>query len=556
MFKKFLFLILLLGSLNAYGEEGRAQVADLILHNANVITVDEALPRAAAVAVSGERIVYVGDDAGALALKGPGTRVDDLHGRTLVPGFNDDHTHTLGAGAFYLQPILWGKSCDEIAEIVRQEAARKKPGELIAGNSWDYPTCPDPNKEMLDKAAPDNPVLLIQYSGHAAWANSAMLRKMKISRDTPDPKGGQIVRDQSGEPTGVLRDTAMGSSSYLQFARDLLSKKRHREILDQALDLYREAGITSVQDNTWEPLTARLLGRYRKEGRLTCRFTCWPYGQMRGAAALMGLAGYDDTWVRKGLWKYFADGAFSTRTGWMSEAYADEPGNFGQPRFTPEQIEKIVMHAARKRRQITFHAIGDRAVHEVVNAVEKAQARYPWTKDLRLRLEHAQLVMPEDVLRMKALGIVAAVQPFTISAPDKDVTLLGPERARRAYPFHTLFRAGIPVAFGSDVPAEVDYQPLLAIYYAVTRMSKDGTQGPLNPDERFTPYEALYCYTMGSAYAEFMEKEKGSITPGKLADLAVLSDDLTAVDPMTIKDIQVVMTIVGGRVVYERFEEN
>ena len=553
--KRLLLLFLITGACAmASGDLAAMGAADLVLINANVITVDESLPRARAVAVAGERIIYVGDNEPALALAKKDARIIDLQGRTLVPGFNDDHTHTLGAGAFYLEPILWGKSCEEVAQIVTEEAAGKRPGELITGNSWDYPSCPDPNKKMLDVAAPNNPVYLTQYSGHAAWVNSAMLKKMKIDRGTPDPEGGQIVRDPSGEPTGVLRDTAMGSSTYTQFARQLLDPKRHRRILDKALELYRQAGITSVQDNTWEPLTARLLTKYQKQGKLTCRFTCWPYGQIKGAPALMGLASFNDTWVRKGLWKYFADGAFSTRTGWMSEPYADEPGNFGAPRYTAEEIRDIVMNAAQHRRQITFHAIGDRAVHEVINAVEAAQQKYPWTKELRLRLEHVQLVMPEDVPRMKRLGIVAAVQPFTISSPDKDVTLLGPDRARQAYPFHTLFTAGIPVAFGSDVPAEVDYQPLLCMYYAVTRMNKQGTLGPLNPDERFTASEALYCYTMGSAYAEFMEKEKGSISRGKLADMVALSDDLTAVPPETIKDLNVIMTIVGGRVVYESID--
>jgi predicted amidohydrolase YtcJ len=535
----------------ANDDTSRNQV-ELVLYNGNIITVDDDMPRAESVAVSGERIVYVGSSETALSLASKDTELVDLKGKTLIPGFNDDHTHTLGAGAFYLQPMLWGLSCEEVAEVVRKEAVKKKPGETITGNSWDYPTCPDPHKSMLDKAAPDNPVFLVQYSGHAAWVNSAMLEKMGIDRETKNPEGGQIVRDESGEPTGVLRDTAMGSGRYSEFIGMLLSREKHREVLDKALEMYREAGITSVQDNTWEPLTARLLNKYKKEGRLTCRFTCWPYGQARGAHYLMALASFDDKWVRKGLWKYFADGAFSTRTGWMTEPYADEPGNYGEPRYPPEEIEKIALEAAQNRRQITFHAIGDKAVHEVINAVEKAQERYPWTKDLRFRMEHVQLVMPEDIPRMRKLGMVAAVQPFTISTPDKDVTLLGPERARRAYPFYSLFKAGIPVAFGSDVPAEVDYQPLLCIYYAVTRMSKDGTQGPLNPHERFTPEEALYCYTMGSAYAEFMEREKGSITIGKLADVVVLSDDLTKVPHEKIKDINVEMTVVGGKIVHER----
>ncbi|MFO8057494.1 MAG: amidohydrolase [bacterium] len=551
---KKLFMTVMLGALvlaDSSVLSRKPEQADLVIHNANVITVDRENPRARAVAVAGERLMYVGEDEKAMSMAAPDARIINLHGKTLIPGFNDNHVHTLGAGAFYLQPILWKMSCQEIADVVAKEAEDAESGELIIGNSWDYPSCPEPHKSILDKAAPENPVILVQYSGHAAWANSRMLEKMGIDKDTSDPEGGQIVKDENGEPTGILRDTAMGNVQYREFLKQILDPKEHRRVLDKALELYRKAGITSVQDNTWEPLTARLLTKYRKKGKLTCRFTCWPYGQVKGVAYLMKLVPFDDTWVREGPWKYFADGAFSTRTAWLSEPYADEPGNTGSPRMAPEEIRKIVMKAARNRRQITFHAIGDRAIHEVLNAVEKAQQKYPWTRDLRLRMEHLQLMKDGDIQRMKELGMVAAVQPFSLSAPQKDLTLLGPERAARAYPFKSLYQAGVPVSFGSDVPAEVDYQPLLCIYYAVTRKNKAGDTGPLNPDECFTPYEALYAYTMGSAYAEFMEDEKGSITEGKLADMTVLSEDLTAVPHETIKDIRVDMTITGGKVVYE-----
>jgi len=524
----------------------------LVLHNGNVITMDQERPGAQAVAMRDGRIVFTGSNREALELAGPGARKIDMEGGTLVPGFNDNHTHTLAAGAFYLEPILRGLSCEQIAEVVESEARKKGPGELITGNSWDYPWCPEPTKELLDKAAPRNPVFLVQYSGHAAWVNSRTLQNMGIDRDTPDPEGGQILRDEGGEPTGVLRDTAMGSSTYIRFAKELLSRNKHREMLEKALSLYRTAGITSVQDNTWEPLTARLLARYRRNETLACRFTCWPYGQAWSAAHLMKLASYDPEWVRSGPWKYFADGAFSTRTGWLTEPYADEPGNFGEPRLEPEELEEKIMSAARHRRQIAVHAIGDRAVHEVLDAIERAQHLYPWTAELRMRIEHVQLVMPGDIERMKRLGVVACVQPFAVSAPRKDLTLLGPQRAARAYPYRSLVDAGVPVSLGSDIPAEVDYQPLLNMYYAVTRMNKEGDQGPLNPHECLTPFQALYAYTMGSAYAEFMENEKGSITEGKLADLVLLSEDPLAVAPARIKDIEVEMTIVAGRVVYRR----
>ncbi|MEW6525447.1 MAG: amidohydrolase [Spirochaetota bacterium] len=525
----------------------------MLFFNGNIITVDNTTLKPEAVFIKGGRIYFTGTIQDALTLTDVHTIKINLKGRTLIPGFNDNHTHTLAAGSFYSEAILWNKTCEEIVAIIEQEAKTKKPGELISGNSWDYTTCPKPHKSLLDKAAPNNPVFLTQYSGHAAWVNSRMLEEMGIDKNTPDPKGGQIVRDEKGEPTGILRDTAMGTSEYGKFIKQILSPSLHKKLITKALTLYKEAGITSVQDNTWEPFTVRLLKKYRNSQELSTRFTCWPMGNSPLYYAFNWFTSFDknDHWVRKGLVKYFADGAFSTRTAWLSQEYADEPGNFGSPRYTTQELETIVMEAAKEKQQITFHAIGDRAVTEVLNAVEKAQAVYPWTKTLRFRIEHIQIINPNDIKRMKNLGIVASVQPFTLCNPKKDETLLGKARAKKAYMFYSIYKAGVPVSFGSDIPAEVDYQPLLGIYYAVTRKSKDGTMGPLNKNECFSPYEALYCYTMGSAYAEFMENEKGSITKGKLADFVVLSDNLLNVPVHTIKDIKVLMTVTGGRIVYK-----
>ncbi|MGQ9844112.1 MAG: amidohydrolase [Spirochaetota bacterium] len=331
------------------------------------------------------------------------------------------------------------------------------------------------------------------------------------------------------------------------------SPRLHKKLFNKALTLYKEAGITSVQDNTWEPFSVRLLKKYRDSQELSTRFTCWPMGNSPLYYAFSWFASFDkdDYWVRKGLVKYFADGAFSTRTVWISEEYADEPGNFGSPRYTTQELETIIMEAAKKKQQITFHAIGDKAVTEVLNAVEKAQAVHSWTHTLRFRLEHIQILNPKDIQRMKTLGIVACVQPFTLCNPKNDETLLGKARAKKAYLFYSIFKAGIPMAFSSDIPAEVDYQPLLGIYYAVTSKSKVGTMGHLNKEGCFTPYEALYYYTMGSAYAEFMENYKGSITKGKLADMVVLSDNLVIVPVHTMGDIMVLMTITGGKIVYK-----
>lgn len=551
----FSILLVLCIAIIAYLTDGYQENdnTSILLFNGNIITVDSTTSKPEAVFIKGTRIYFTGTLQDARKLTDTSTITINLKGRTLIPGFNDNHTHTLAAGSFYSEAILWNKTCEEIAVIISQEAKTKKPGELISGNSWDYTTCPKPHKSLLDKAAPNNPVFLTQYSGHAAWVNSRMLEEMGIDKNTPDPKGGQIVRDEKGEPTGILRDTAMGTSEYGKFIKQILSPSLHKKLITKALTLYKEAGITSVQDNTWEPFTVRLLKKYRNSQELSTRFTCWPMGNSPLYYAFTWFASFDknDYWVRKGLVKYFADGAFSTRTAWLSQEYADEPGNFGSPRYTTQELETIVMEAAKEKQQITFHAIGDRAVTEVLNAVEKAQAVYPWTNTLRFRIEHIQIINPNDIQRMKNLGIVACVQPFTLCNPKKDETLLGKARAKKAYMFYSIYKAGIPVAFGSDIPAEVDYQPLLGIYYAVTRKSKDGTMGPLNKDECFSPYEALYCYTMGSAYAEFMENEKGSITKGKLADFVVLSDNLLTVPVHTIKDIKVLMTITGGRIVYK-----
>jgi len=532
----------------------KEQSSDLLLYNANVITVDALNPNADAVLISNDRIQYVGSREQALSLTSSNLKEIDLHGKTVVPGFNDNHTHSFYAGRSFYLPNLQGKTCEEIEHIIREEAKTKKPGEIISGTSWDYPACPNPHKDILDRAAPNNPVFLTQYSGHAAWVNSLMLAKLGIMKNSPDPKGGQIVRDEAGDPTGILREPqSMKLSAFSDELKDILIPKQHKKIIRKALENYRAFGITSVQDNTWVPFTVWYLNSLKKKGDLTCRFTCWSIGYLKGLHHLMKFASYDDVWIRKGPIKYLADGAFSARTAWLdSYSYTDEPDNNGSPGYSQQEMDKIVAKAARNHTQIAIHAIGDGAVNQILNSIEKAGKHYPWVNKLRIRIEHLQLIDQHNIQRMAQLGVIACLQPFSLCNPEKDIDILGLEQAKTAYPFHTMLKSKIPVSFGSDVPAEIDYNPLLGIYYAVTRMDKMGSAGPLNPDECFTPEEALYCYTMGSAYAEMMEHEKGSISKGKLADMVVLSDDLIKVNPETIKDIEVLMTIVGGNIVYEK----
>ena len=259
-------------------------------------------------------------------------------------------------------------------------------------------------------------------------------------------------------------------------------------------------------------------------------------------AHLMNLRSYDSLWVTQGPWKYFLDGTFSTRTAWLMEPYADEPENRGMRDDTFEKLEDLLTQAARHRRQLAFHAIGDRSVHEFVNTFENLQKKFPWMRDLRTRLEHAQLIHEADISRIRDLGILISAQPSAMGTPEKDITLLGKDRAEKAYAYRSLLDRGVQLSFGSDMPGEPTFDPLLAIHYVVNRT---GT-------ERVSAREALVCYTRGSAYAEFKEKEKGSIEAGKLADLTLLSDDLLTCASEKIKDIKVEMTVVGGNIVYRR----
>jgi predicted amidohydrolase YtcJ len=428
----------------------------------------------------------------------------------------------------------------QIVEFLKEAFRNAKPGRTLYAWGWDYPSCPRPHRRILDEAFPNNPVVLIQYSGHGLWVNSRVLHKYWIRPKTADPPGGRILRDDRGVPTGILRDAAALPVHRARYWEMVLGRKTQRLILDRALGELRRAGITSIQDNTWFPTTVGLLNRYHRKGLLTVRVSCWFYGVMPGVAALMSLKRFDDSWVTRGLWKYFLDGTFSTRSAWLLESYAGEPENFGISTGVRENIGRYLELSFRRHRQAAFHAIGDRTIRELLDGVQRLQALYPNISNQRLRIEHAQLIDSEDIPRLRDLGVLLAAQPLALGTPEKDEQLLGDERARRAYPYRSLLDAGVPLSFGSDMPAEISFDPLLGIHYTVNR------SGP----ERITAAEALEAYTLGSAYAEFKESEKGSITAGKLADLAILSKDPLSEEPKRIRDIEVESTVVGGKIVY------
>lgn len=513
----------------------------MILHNGTILAFGSGNRQVDAVGIVGDRIAAVGTLDEVRAAAGDGEGEIDLEGRTVIPGFNDDHIHLLGMGDYFSTPNFAGLGEDEIVEKLREISRDSRPGELLVGNGWDYPYCRNPHRSILDSAFPDNPVALFQYSGHGVWVNSRLLARLKIDRTTADPVGGRIVRDKEGEPTGVLYDAAARPLHLMRNARRNSNPENLERFLEKALALLRENGVTSVQDNTWYPGSVRLFREFERMGRLTTRVSCWSDGRSTWRKWRVEHMRYSAPKIRLGPAKYFLDGTFSTKTAWLLDHYPDDLENFGVPMGTVKWMHELVRRSAASHRQAAFHAIGDRAVREMVNAVEAASERYPAVREMRMRIEHGQLISPQDIPRIRDLGIVVSAQPHALGTPGKDRDFLGEDRARSAYPYRSLLDAGAHLAFGSDVPGESTFEPLLAIHRTVNRDSP----------ERITVEEALRAYTCGSAYAQFQEDEKGTIEPGRYADLVILAENPLKVPSERLKDIRVDTTIVGGRIVFD-----
>ena len=513
-----------------------------VWHNARIVTMDPSLPRAAALVVRGALVQYVGEEREALALAGPGAQLRDLGGAALVPGFNDNHVHAVYMGDHVLSPDLGGLDATAIVSLLEETFRGSPPGEVIRAYNWDYPSCPEPRKELLDRAFPRNPVVLSQFSGHAQWLNSAALRAIGIGRGGSEPRKGSVLRDGDGEPTGVVRD--LGDTA--------LSRKRSRDVyfiasmrerrLDIALETFARCGLTSVQDNTWFYPELFSLRRRLRSGSLSARFTAWSLGRRPAHVAAMDAAfalgvGSSD-WIRKGPIKYFLDGTFSTRNACLCQPFlgSSEKSMCEDPDEPVAELERL----ARSRRQGAFHIIGDRGIVIFLEAFEKVAARRPVLKTLRIRIEHAQLIRAQDIPRIRDNGILISAQPTALGSPEKDRVLLGRDRALRAYPYRSLLDAGVHLSFGSDIPGESGCDPIRSIHMAANR---EGA-------ERISAEEALRCYTVGSAYAELMEDRKGMLRAGMLADFVVLSQDITAVPRERIGDTVIEETVVGGRSVF------
>ncbi|HSD67316.1 MAG TPA: amidohydrolase [Vicinamibacteria bacterium] len=533
--------------------------ADLVLRNATVRTVDAKRPRAEAVAVRGRRIAAVGTNAEVLALVGPRTRVLDLAGRTVVPGFEDSHAHLLGIGFARLDVDLVGtRSYAEVVERVAAAAATRRPGEWVRGRGWhegkwDAPPPGAvrgfPTHAALTAVSPENPVVLERADGHAVLANAKAMAASGVTRATRAPAGGEVVRDASGEPTGIFVDNAQGLVEPPERTPDEV-----RRALDLAMDECLAKGVTSLTD---AGAGVDVLALYREAaaaGKLRTRLYVMAAGLPTMRALGRPEIGRGGGMLTVRAVKLYADGALGSRGAALLEPYSDDPGNTGLLVTPPEGILEAARFALGHGFQAATHAIGDRANRIVLDAYETAFREDPAARDPRFRIEHAQILDANDIPRFGKLGVVAAMQGIHCPsdrpwAPQR----LGEARvAEGAYVWRKLLASGARILNGTDAPVE-DVSPIQNFHATVTRQDAHGhPPGGFDPDQKLTREEALRTMTLDAAWGSFAEEEKGSIEVGKRADLVVLSQDILSVPDEDLMKTEVLATIVDGRLLYEK----
>lgn len=529
------------------------RTADWILHNARIYTMDKRLPVAASVAISANRILAVSERADDLMpLLSPAGQALDLRGATVLPGFTDGHVHFLEYARKLQRLALDGlTSLEAVLDVVAKRASQTPPGEWILGGGWDRNLWPDPRfptRHHLDRIAPDNPIALDSKDLHSVWVNSRVLELAGITRDTPDPEGGEIERDEHGEPTGILKENAC---TMLRNVLPVLGREETIRALREAIARAHAVGLTGIH-NCEKAEALALFGILYQRGELTLRVVAHLNKDTADDAIRAGVfTGLGDATLRIGGLKLFADGSLGSRTAYMLQPF-EETDDCGICTMAKEEMREWVLRACDAGISATIHAIGDRANREVLDVLAEARQRENTLRPpLRHRIEHAQLLTEEDIPRFAALDVIASVQPVHATADYEMVDRYWGARGRWAYPFRSLLAHGTRLAFGSDCPVE-RFDPLLGIHAAVTRRRPDGSPGPdgWQPQERLTVEEAVRAFTLGNAYAAGLEGQLGTITPGKLADLVVLSDDIFAIDPMAIPSVRVLGTFFGGRLVY------
>jgi predicted amidohydrolase YtcJ len=528
--------------------------ATLVLYNGNIHTMDATRPRVEAVAITHNRILAVGDNEAMQALLAPNGQAIDLAGQTVTPGFNDAHLHFLSYG-FKLGEIDVDlvPTPEEALRRVKALAAETPAGRWLKGRGWDQSIWSGgafPTATMLDAATTEHPVFLRRKCGHVGWANSMALAQAGITATTVDPPGGEIERDpQTGQPTGILKERAM------RLVFDVIPEPtaaENREALLRAIASVHAYGITSV-GNMEDTRTFQALQDLKAAGKLSVRVLMQiPEERLDGAIAAGVQSGFGDDWLKIGGVKIFADGSLGGRTAFMLEPYQNEPDNVGIVVSDADHLNTVVEKAARAGLASMVHAIGDRSNREVLDAVERTR-RAGIGLHLRHRIEHAQILHPDDLPRFAELGVIASPQPIHCVEDMVMAQNVWGERCAGAYAWRSLIDSGAHMAFSSDAPVSTP-NVILGLHAAITRRRLDGYPGPdgWHGEQRLTIEEAVNAYTMEAAYAAGEETLKGSLTPGKLADLTVLSQDIFTISPDALLETDVTMTVVDGRVVYQQ----
>lgn len=539
---------------------GSNDKANLVIINGKILTIDSDNPKAEAIAIRDDIIISVGNTKTIKKFIEEGkTEVIDANGRLVIPGFNDAHVHFGPLDPDFIE-LRYTTDPAVITEKVKAQVAKSKPGEVIRGGHWEHEmflTREWPTKELIDKVSPNNPVLLERADGHSILVNSYVLKKSGISKDTPDPFGGEIQRDPStGEPTGILKETAQD----LIKTGDTKTERTPEEIEEKTWQGYllamkeaRELGVTSVQNAGSADFEA--YERLMKKGELTCRIDIGK--PLTGDTAILNTylelaEKYPDSgnWIRFGYLKAFIDGSMGSGTALMFEPYNDEPTTSGLAMWEYDKFENMVLTADKMGFQIGVHAIGDKGNNWILNAFEKAQ-QLNGRRNSRHRDEHSQTLRLSDIPRFAQLGVIPSMQP-THCISDKKFyeKRIGTERSKGAYAWRSLVNAGSLLAFGTDYQVE-PLNPMEGLYAAVTRKDRKGEEGEgWFPEQKLTMEEAIKFYTYGSAYAQFMEDRKGMLREGYLADIVIVDKDLLTVPENEIMKTKVDYTIVGGKVVY------
>jgi predicted amidohydrolase YtcJ len=529
-------------------------VPTLLLVNGKIWTVNPARPEAEAVAITDNRIVAVGSNEEISSLKRPGIPVIDLEGRIVLPGFNDAHVHFYAGGANLTGPQLrYTKSETEFRDTLAAFVRHQPKGQWITGGNWDHENWAParlPTRELIDEVTRDWPVMIKRLDGHMSLANSLALKAAGVNKDTKDVPGGVIVRDADGNPTGILKDAAQ------ELVAKVIPPPSEQQIIDavRAAQTYANAqGVTSVQDMSASPAVFHAYQTMLHDGRLRVRISSHqPLGNWQRLAQVGVAADFGNEYLHIGGLKGYADGSLGSTTALLFAPYVDSPNTSGIPSAelsNPEAMFRNIEGADSAGLQIAIHAIGDKANNTILGFYQRVIQAHG-QRDRRLRIEHAQHLIAADIPRFGQLGVIASMQPYHLMDDGRWAEKrIGPERAKTTYAFRTLLDTGATLAFGSDWDV-APMSPLMGIYGAVTRRTLDDKHPDgWTPEQKITVAEAVKAYTMGSAYASFEGKLKGSIEAGKLADLVVLTDDIFAVDPVKIADTKVYMTIFDGKVI-------